>query len=68
MPPTSTFPLVDAIYSGTLEQRLRDWRDDDLSHESIARQLFVERGITTSMSSVRRWCIDLGIDTVDART
>jgi hypothetical protein len=62
----STFPLVDALFDGKLEDRLREWREDEQSHETIARLIRDEKGAGVTLSTVRRWCIDLGIDTVKA--
>lgn len=59
----STFPLVDALFDGKLAERLREWRKADQSHETIARLISDEKGVVITLSTVRRWCIDLGIDT-----
>lgn len=67
MPPGSTFPLFDRLFDGTLAERLQEWRDEDQSHETIARLIRDEKGVTASMTTVRRWCIDLGIDTPKER-
>jgi hypothetical protein len=58
----STFPLVDALFDGKLEERLREWRSAKVSHEEIARLIHEEKGAAPTLSTIRRFCIDLGID------
>lgn len=55
MPSTSKRDLVDRLLGGTLDDRLRAWRSDGLSHEAIAQILRTDHGITLSTATVCRW-------------
>lgn len=57
------FPLVDRALGGDLEARLREWRSTSppTSFEQIGHLLRAEE-VVVSSETVRRWCIDLGID------
>lgn len=63
----TTFPLVDRIMEGRLDEQLRQWRSENLSYEQIARRLLTDHEVDINSTTVRRWCIDLGIDTPKAR-
>lgn len=60
---SSTFHAWDRALDGQLEQKLRDWRDDEsqLTFSEIAVRLRLDHDIHVTDETVRRWCIDLGI-------
>lgn len=53
----STFPLVDRILDGHLEQFLTEHRARGLSYEAIARELYKQFDIDVSAKAVRRWLL-----------
>ena len=57
------FPLVDRALGGDLEARLREWRTTSppTSYEQIGHLLRSE-DVVVSSETVRRWCIELGIE------
>lgn len=59
---TATYPLIDRLLGGTLEARLREQREGGASFADISRNLFTEHDLTVSIDTVRRWCMDLGIE------
>lgn len=63
---TATYPLIDRLLGGTLEARLRDQRGQGESFATIARNLLLEDELVVSTDTVRRWCMDLGIEKVGA--
>lgn len=63
----TTFPLVDKIMEGRLDEQLRRWRSESLSYEQIARRLLTDFEVDINSTTVRRWCIEQGIDTPKAR-
>lgn len=52
----STFPLVDRLMDTPLAERLKTWRAEGLSFETIADRIRDEADVTVSSSTVRRWC------------
>lgn len=60
----SVLPLADRILKGRLTERLRQERAEDRSFEQIARGLAAD-GIDVSGETVRKWCIELGLHTVE---
>lgn len=58
---TRTFPLADKALGGTLERRLRKQRQAGMTNSAIAEDL-ADDGIDVSRETVRKWCIELGID------
>jgi hypothetical protein len=48
-------PLVNRILGGTLDRRLKRWRAEGHSYDSMAR-LLGEEGIDVNGETVRRWC------------
>jgi len=65
---TSTFALADKAMKGRLLKLLTDGRDAGEGYEQIARDLSLKHGLDVSSSTVRRWCIRLGLDAVKAST
>lgn len=60
---TSPLPLIDRLLNGKLEEELRRRRTAPAeSFETIARWLANEHNITVSSATVRRWCIEYGIE------
>ena len=59
---TASLPFVDRILNGQLEAELRQRRAVPESFETIARWLIAEHGIDVSSATVRRWCIELGLE------
>lgn len=55
--------LVDRLLDGKLEQELRSRRAAGAAFDTIARWLATEHAIDVSSVTVRRWCLDLGIET-----
>lgn len=55
----STYPLVDRLFDGQLQERLDEWREAGHSFETIARLIHDEVGHEVSGSTVRRWIEDL---------
>lgn len=57
------FPLIDRALGGDLEARLREWRSTTppTSFEQIGHLLRAE-DVVVSSETVRRWCIELGIE------
>jgi hypothetical protein len=55
------YPLIDRALGGTLEARLRLLREAGESYDEIAHDLRGDN-ITVSGETVRKWCIDLGIE------
>lgn len=62
MAPRSSVRLVDRLLDGKLEQELRSRRAANESFETIAQWLNSAHSIDTTGTTVRRWCIDLGIE------
>lgn len=52
----STYPLVDRLMDASLGERLKTWRAEGLSFETIADLIRDEAQVTVSASTVRRWC------------
>lgn len=62
MAPRTIFPIVDLALGGQLEARLRAWREEPkTSYDEIANTIRAE-GVDLNGETVRRWCIDLGIE------
>jgi hypothetical protein len=59
---TALWPFVDRILGGTLEERLRAWRSEGLSAETIARKLESDHAVTVSSGMVRKWVVERDID------
>lgn len=58
-----TFPLVDRLVPGGLEEFLNSRRaEPKRSHEDIAFELASEHDIKVSTETVRRWCRRVGAD------
>lgn len=55
------FPLADRALGGTLERRLRKQREAGTAYKAIANDL-QEDGIDVSGETVRKWCLELGIE------
>ena len=62
MPQSTIYPLADRVLGGTLQQRLVDARNGGESYDDIARGLHAE-GIAVSGETVRKWCLELDIET-----
>jgi len=62
VPRTASYPLIDRLLDGQLEDALRQRRTDGQSFADIARWLLTEHQLTLSTDTVRRWCIDLAIE------
>jgi intein-encoded DNA endonuclease-like protein len=58
---TSTYPLHDRALGGKLTELLTGLRSSGMSYEDITYTLRSEHGMTVTRSTVRRWCIDLGL-------
>lgn len=56
VPSQPLYPLADRILGGDLADRLKAFRANGLSFESIARELSSE-GIEVSGETVRKWCV-----------
>lgn len=52
------FPLIDRILDGHLADLLRQWKAEDMTHEQIARKLYIEHGIDVTGETVRKWFRD----------
>lgn len=61
MAPKSTFDGWNAYLDGQLGQMLKDWRNDGLSDEQIARTLYHEHDIDIGSKTIGRWCDREGI-------
>ena len=59
---TASYPLIDRLLDGRLEDALRERRTGGQSFADIARWLLTEHQLTLSTDTVRRWCIDLSIE------
>lgn len=59
---TTSLPFVERLLDGTLETELRRRRAIPESFENIARWLANDHDIDVSSATVRRWCIDYGIE------
>lgn len=60
---TSAFPLYDRLLDGRLADILRDLiADQGLSYEEATYRLRSEHEVEVSKSTVRRWCIERGIE------
>lgn len=63
---TATFPLIDRLLGGTLEAHLREQREGGESFATIARGLLLNHDLVVSTDTVRRWCMELGIEKPEA--
>lgn len=54
----ASFDLINTGMNGELAQRLRAWRDEGLTYDTISRRLDDE-GYVVSREMVRRWVLDL---------
>jgi hypothetical protein len=54
--------LVDRVLGGRLETLLRQWAADDLALIDIVFRLRQDHDIKVSTETVRRWCMELGIE------
>lgn len=59
---TSTFPLIDRAIGGGLRDFIADRRAAGTSLEQIARQLDAEHDVSVATETIRRWCIEQGIE------
>lgn len=59
---TASLPFVERLLDGTLEPELRRRRGLPESFENIARWLANDHDIDVSSATVRRWCIEYGIE------
>lgn len=55
------YPLIDRALGGRLESRLRLLRESGISYDLIAISLR-DDSVTVSGETVRKWCIELGIE------
>jgi intein-encoded DNA endonuclease-like protein len=55
MPPGTLYPLVDRLFNGQLDERLREWRGAGQSYDEIVFRLRTEHDINVSSETVRRW-------------
>lgn len=62
----STWDLADRLYDGKLAVRLATEVAAGDSFDTIAQRLTAE-GIEVSRETVRRWCVEQGIDTSRGR-
>lgn len=62
----STWDLADRLFDGKLAVRLATEVAAGDSFDTIASRLTAD-GIAVSRETVRRWCIELGIDTSRGR-
>ncbi len=62
MAPAKTYPLADRALKGRLAEMLTTARTAGESYEQIARKLSTVRGVEVSSATVRRWCMELGIE------
>ena len=58
---TSTYPLHDRALDGKLTPLLSELRKSGMSYEDITYKLRSEHDMSVTRSTVRRWCIDLGL-------
>lgn len=56
---TATFPLYDRMLGGRLAVLLQRWRDEGLSHASIADRLAQDYDIHVTGKTVGRWVADI---------
>lgn len=59
---TATYPLIDRLLEGTLEARLREQREGGDSFADMSRSLLLDHALVVSTDTIRRWCMDLGIE------
>jgi len=58
---TATFRMADRLAGGSLVDRLREMRAEDLSYDEIGRRLFAAYGIEVTRQTLSNWCEQLGI-------
>lgn len=55
-------PLIDRLLDGKLADYLSDRRAEGLSFDAIGRRLANEHDVSVTGETVRRWCVELGIE------
>lgn len=60
---TPLFRFADLLLGNTLVKRLQDWRDEGMSHEHIAQELYVltERKVRVTGPTIASWLKSLEI-------
>lgn len=58
MPRPSQYPAANEALDGRLAERMRSWRDEELSFDTIAYRLR-EYGVVVTGETVRQWWLDL---------
>lgn len=58
----SIYPLADRLIDGGLRNLLSQRRAAGDSFEVIARSLATDHGVDVATETVRRWCIEQGIE------
>lgn len=61
-PRSGTYRMANQLCGGDLADRLTRLRGEGLSHEQIARTLFVDAQVQVSSRTVGSWLQALGID------
>lgn len=63
----ASFDLFDRLMGGRLERRLRSLADEGHTYVRMAERLRSDNDIDVSHETVRRWCLDLGIENPRSR-
>lgn len=62
---TPAFDLINTGMNGELAQRLRTWREEGFTYDTISRRLGDE-GYVVSRDMIRRWFLDIDSQAVEA--
>lgn len=55
-------PLIDRLLDGKLADYLTEHRTAGLSFDAIGRRLANEHDVNVTGETVRRWCVELGVE------